>query len=362
MNYNDNLILKNLLEKQTINETKFFHSKNEVGKYISKSSIQILNYLRNQIIMTDSSEDKFLLKEILFYSTELINLCLVNPDSYLVGLRRSLQKNLEINLMLINDEENASEKELLSFLDSTTIILEEKYELFHNFECKLSEIAHIIKIMIMDMFKKIQKAGFIMVSEEIEQSFPLITYINDENKNMVTKKQSLLRNISSLYHSGVASIFFDDLDKDITKEKKSSTNTPYEFTDEEIKSNSLMLKSNFIFSVVKFLKIMKSTNISNKEDIDPNDSLINSIFKLLYFFVEKNPDNCVIAIGSHMLNFLTNVENKDALKIFNFFHHCLIIIADNGFELTFTSTIVQVLGNYFFTFLVSLIFLTQNRN
>jgi len=355
ISYNDSLILKNLYEKQTIDETKFFHSKNEVGKYISKSCIHVLNYLRNQII--NNNKDNFLLKEILFYSTQLISLCLINPDFYLVGLRRGLQKNLEKNLMLISDKETGADKELLSFLDSTSIILEEKYELFYNFECKLSEIAVIIKIMIMDLFKKIQKTGYIMASEEaVEPSFPsVISYQNDEDKNMIsgTKKKMIdLSHTNANLKMNREDTFFGE--SEYFKEKITKKRTMFEFSEEETKFNSLMLKSNFVFSVVKFLKIMASTNFNEKkENLDSDDSLINSILKLLYFFVDNNPDNCIIAICSHILNCLTNVENKNALKIFTFFHHCLKIITNNGFELTFTTTIVQVLGNFFFSFIVS---------
>lgn len=355
MAYNDQQVLENLRENKPIEDIKFFHSKNEVGKYISKSFIQILNYLRNEI-----SNDfiDVLLNKVLFYSTQLIGLCLTNPDFYLVGLRRGLQKNLNPNLNLIDIEESSTSdkdsKKLITMLDDACIILEEKYALFFNYKCKLSEIAVVIKIMIIDIFLVIIKSD---KDIQAELNLTRISFMQGftEEKKYTTKRRSQIPFMIEEYIKEDNNLSFEKEVHFNPKEKSFI----YNYNDEEAKYNMLMLKSNFIFTIAKFLKILwrNSSLLKEKtENIDADNSVINSILKLFYFFVYKNPDNAIVCLSSEMISCLSSVESKSSLKIFVFYLHCLEILKDQKFELVFSNNIVKSLGNFFISFEVIFLF------
>jgi len=91
------------------------------------------------------------------------------------------------------------------------------------------------------------------------------------------------------------------------------------------------------------------------ENIDADNSLITSILKLFYFYVYNNPDNVIICLSTEIVMCLTSVESKNSLKIFEFYLHCLEILKEAKFELSFSNNIVKSLSSFFLDFEVSII-------
>ncbi len=267
-------------------EKNFFHCKTELGDLIVKNCILLTNYIRSDI-ETNKKDDKKI-KNILDLSTKLMNLSFTNPDFYFVGLRRSLNKIVDLYYKMINNEFHEDED------DKFFNLIQEKYT---KMESSLFEYFNFNK-----NYNDLEKIMDNVVSEFFD-------YVGEDYKIPNLEKKSKL--------------------------KKKSLNDE---NDNEIYENYrvIMNKSFFHFSVAKFINIFYNeineiTILKEKEN-----KIIDKVLKVLYFYVEENPDNCLTALSSAALSNLSGMSGTNSDKILKFIQYCIHTLAINKYELSTT--------------------------
>ena len=341
---------------------KFLHSKNELGKNISKYCINIMNYfnkdLTNDFIHDVSSnlsesrssgdfnndemeiirEKKFslksnddlkelykdknkILKKILVNTIKILSLFVNNPDFYQIGLRRNinLSKN-EINSMYLNGFLKYNKKDdFINFQESCFSILELEIYKYFNFKLGISELIGSLERIIQEFFKFIDK-------------FDITIPINNKNKiKRHPNSESIYKDENKTFHK-LTNIDSKVSDKQILLIKDNS----YKIKKYQI----LMNKSFLIFTIIKILKIYYNSEQLNR-DFKQENKLLSAIMKLLYFYVDNNPDNCIIVLSIQILSVLISVSPNNLEIILNFLFSCLKCISVNKFELVSSLKLVK---------------------
>jgi hypothetical protein len=287
INSNDIIILNSLNPYTRMTEEKnFFHCKTELGDLIIKNCILLTNYIRSDIEINKKDDKK--IKNILDLSTKLMNLSYTNPDFYFVGLRRSLNKHVDLYYKIINNEFQEEDD------DKFFHLIQEKYT-------------------------------------KMESS--LFEYFNF-NKNY-NELEKILNN--------AVTEFFDYVGEDynipnLEKGKKVKSKSLSEENDNKIyeKYRVIMNKSFFHFSVAKFINIFYNEIIEITMLKDKENKIIDTVLKVLYFYVEENPDNCLTALSSAVLTNLSAMSGPNSDKILKFIHYCIHTLAINKYELSTT--------------------------
>ena len=97
-----------------------------------------------------------------------------------------------------------------------------------------------------------------------------------------------------------------------------------------------MNKSFFHFTVAKFINIFYNEIRELTQIKDNENKLIKTVFKLLYFFVEGNPDNCLIALTTGILGHLSALSAPNSDKFLTFMCYCIQTLALHKNELSTT--------------------------
>jgi hypothetical protein len=323
--FNDKMILGNLTDNITVSQTKFFHTKNEVGKSICKICINVLNQIRVDSNM--NVDDKT--KKVLVYSTQLLSLCLNNSDFYLCGLKRSVVPSIESYMKHIRNTSNFNEQQFINYLDTATNELELNYNEYFNFTINIESLNLQIKKIINDFFSHIKAKDFLLPNN----SFSLLS------ENFIHSNQN--------NHQGRKELAF------FKRKAKTKQILPVLENDEvqfDHCYKALMIRSNFIFSICKFFDV---TNFLTHEN-DYDEVTSELILRLLYYFIMDNPENCIIALSSNILKPLTNASVSNYDKVLDFIYTCINIIAKNNIEIPFPYKFIKYLTYMLFKSAVKL--------
>jgi hypothetical protein len=357
--YNDKHIISYMNSSDSSNY-KFLHGKNEVGKIISKICVKIINNLNH-------SEKSY--KKLILYSNNLLGLCISNEDFYTAGLKRDLSNNLSFYLKIANDHLTPKENKFILTLKDLSKDMEILIKDFYNMKCDHKELCTGYKNIIQIFFNSIANNGNdIHFSGNMNLSSKNILMGNNLNNNINFVNTVNINNASSLDRAQQSFLIPDRSNSELNMEnpinnlnrKKSAIYNNY-FSEEKNKndinfkfngaapndgnppsSNSfqeehfriLMIKSNFIFSLVKFLLIESVSKCeSTIEDTELESSTIDSILKVLQFFVQGNVHNSIILMTSDVLRALKNVPLAFSGHVLDLIHSVLFSIAKSKSEI-----------------------------
>jgi hypothetical protein len=356
--YND----KNLISSLNSNDNsyKFLHGKNEIGKIISKICIKIINNVNH-------AEKSY--KKLILYSNNLLSLCMSNEDFYLAGLKRDLGLNLNFYLKIANDQLTIKESKFVSTLKDLAKELEILIDDFYNMKSDHKILCMGFRNIIQLFFNSMVNSSNDMTLSN-NQNISSKNNFNSNNKENNFINTVNINNPSSLDRAQQSFLIPDRSNSELNMEnpinnlnrKKSAIynnfmteekNKNFNFTNfilqdgggtgsssssnyEEI-YRILMVKSNFIFSLVKFLLLESASKCeSTIDDVELESSTIDSILKVLQFFVQGNVHNCIILMSSDILRALKNVPLAYCGRVLDLLHGVLMSIAKSKYEIPFS--------------------------
>ena len=362
--YNDHLVLDYLNNQISLQKVNFFHSSNELSKIINKNVTQILFYcglietnnsdqegyydqykttLRTKMttrisLFVDKNQIEYYNDQIMILASSINSLNLDFPDIYQEGLKRLSLFNKELYIDIINEQFDINDKDMFNGLVKLSNNLEIIYRDYFNFNSKDEELA----------------MGIINIINEAFKLMKIINYSIPEYKKGSKKYLDLVK----AFKLGESS-------KQIQEEKYN------------IKKKQIILsKSTYIFSLVKSLNILSKyldqnnkggykakidlleseldTEIVNKTKLNSQMQMQNShvgmcnmfiekIFRQLYFFVDKNLENCILILTKPIIVNFKNLPLIYSEKILQFFYYILKIIRFNNVTLGNISDLLSVL-------------------
>ena len=300
----------------------FLHSKNNIGKHVSKNILQLVDYLRKVIensknSISEKSINTKTLEKITYFSNELISLYISNPDYYVVGLRRTIDKNSEIYIRFINNQFKPKELEIISYLQEQYSSMEKKIFEYYNYTLNFSDLLDFLFHSVDSLFEKIN-----------------IDFKPPENVNLLTENA------------------FNDNDKILQKSKSklkvfsaptsNIANQQIELqTNDNVDYKMIINKSYYIFSLTKIWSIYYNEPDAQRTK-KLEDKLLDKVLKVLYFYVDQNPDNCILALSTEILNVFVDVDCRNSDKILEFIYFCLNILQKNNFEIASSSRWIEI--------------------
>jgi hypothetical protein len=325
LNYNDSFLqtlVENVIKPEDV---KFFHLKNPIAKGITRNCIQILNYTKNcNTQKAINNEEIHLLthtpkenstprerrisvykdcferdyseatKNILSRSTEIISLCLNNPDVYIIGLKRLVNNpDLIFYSKILKNSLLPNETSFVEYLNNSRMDIESDILGYYNFTVSIKDLVNNTVNSIATIFSK----------NQINYSFPQIEFNYDFIVTENHKKNERFMKI-----------------------RNSSVHSYKSF-------RILMNQSPYIHCIIKVLSIFNKCPFDIHEEKNELElKLLDSIFKILYFYVEDNPDNCIAILTKKFLNELLKVNDNSIEKILSFQYYCLKWISFNEVE------------------------------
>ncbi len=284
---------------------KFFHTKNDVGKNVSKSCLQLINYIRIEIESNFDPSNNSLFK-IINLANQLLSLSILNSDFYLIGLKRNIDKFSETYIKFIKNKFKPKELEFITYLQTQYSKLEKKIFEYYNYQIKYSELAELLFNNIDDFFEKIN-----------------IDFSPPENLNLLT--DSIVEDNDKILGKSKKKVFA----KSLTINSNDNDLNEINVADYKI----LLNKSYYIFSLTKIWGIFYNDNKEqSKQKLE--DKLVERVLKVLYFYVDDNPDNCILALSSEILNVFTLADGRNSYKILEFLIYNLDILRKHHFEIS----------------------------
>lgn len=364
--YNDKHI-NSYINSNDSSNYKFLHGKNEIGKIISKICVKIINNLNH----SDKSY-----KKLILYSNNLLGLCMSNEDFYTAGLKRDLEHNLNYYLKIANDQLTPKENKFILTMKDLSKDLEILINDFYNLKCDHKELCVGYKNIIHIFFNSIASNGNeinFSTNMNLSSKNNLISNNNNFNSNFNPNINNFINtvninNASSLDRAQQSFLIPDRSNGELNMENpinnlnrkksaiynnyiseeknKNDYNFNFKFNGSSQNDGSscsssqeetfriLMIKSNFIFSLVKFLLLESSSKCeSTIEDTELESSTIDLILKVLQFFVKENVPNSIILMTSDVLRALKNVPLAYSGRVLDLLHGVLFEIAKSKTEI-----------------------------
>jgi len=397
--YNDNMVLKNtLMTNGKIFETlNFYFSKNEVGKYVSKNCIDILNYIRKDIFEKNNTDDtisKPSSKKVDHNNAKKENKVgfmpknkiLIERDEFedeeereqkiLKQLKEQERKDEEVDNIVDDFFMKKKEKTLADFFKKGEIrqTNDELIRITNEIRIKLVEYSSILISLSMggddyyiyglrrcinnnvdlniNIIKNINlrhvEKDFIIFldqkTEIMESLYENFFKFDTTLKEVTDEISEIIDDFFLKINCKSANFLSKDNEENFIKDKQTRifTNTKT-IRENEIPFNKcrfLLNKSNFIYSILKIVNFSKG-----KEDI--NGFLLNKVIQLISFYCEDHPDNIVLTFSQEILFALCNFPPDYAEKIFDLFISCLKILIKNDFEMTYSVNFIKTVTMYF---------------
>ena len=330
-NYNDDILIQYLNNEIPLQQVSFFHSKNEVAKMIyrncshillicrnlheicvvtKKAKIDIINEIENDIeIISTTLRNKIdkLQNKIIYISNEIISLTLNNPDTYMYGLEKIIKEEKKIYLNYINNNFSEKERTLYEEMKDICIHLEDIYSQYFVFEITAEEIEEEVTEKIDEFFRIINKLDFV----------PPFDLLKEERKSSLKYRPSLFKNL---------------IDK-IKKNKKEKE----VHNDKDIAY--LINKIPLVFILNKSLEIILKGNSSNQN----HTKYINRLLKFYGYFLDNNPDNCIIFLNSKMLRTIKIVNIEYIPGFINLLYYMTNILKNNDVYFSHIKDLMRVL-------------------
>lgn len=368
ISYNDQNVLTFLKDGYDSEEVKFFHSKNEIGKNVTKNCINVLNLVRRDHPGKKEEIQDKKSKSILFHCTQLLSLCLNNEDFYGVGLKRDLSNHFEGYWRMVKDSLTERQKLFIEHLDLLTTELERRYMDYFNFNIDMKQLSVTVKFQVTSFFNYINEKempdeeDIDQVSGDKSQLIDSSMMSNNFNMSMDKSLQPLKydTNLNANFNLNIPSSPVKNLktpdEMNFPRGSRSSISPNMSpggksrknrgKKKKHLKSDEhyrvLMIRSYFVYSLVKFIQIYNQEKMSNKNFIEAEEATIDSILKVLYFFINKTPANAVIVLSTDIISALSAVSIAYIYKVTKLVYDCFVILAEEKHQLAYSYKYVKV--------------------
>jgi hypothetical protein len=307
---NDGLVINYIRQGDCIENMNFFHGSHNIALQIQKNCVSLMNFLKINYENEFSSymkthKDELQRKEfrklkigrklrrLIYYTLELTSLISNNIDHYLNGLRKLLDQNKEIYLKHSDDNLSSLEINYVNFLNDKKEVIEKNYMNYYNLTITFDDLKNSLSKIIEDFFTFVG----------IKQTIPI------ENESIIDEDDKI--DDSNLFlqsKSGIIKIY---------KKNKLRNHSYFQL---------LLNKSFFLFSLIKFLKIQNDLdNLRKKNKIEVSSldySIIDGMLKVLYFYINDNPDNCSLVLSSKFFQMMGEMDVKIIGKFIDFYVIC----------------------------------------
>lgn len=330
-NFNDSVLREYIKDNISLDKTEFFHSKSDAGKIINKNCINVLNFVRS----LKSIGHEILIKKIITHSTNITNLSISYPDTYLVGLRKIFDRSKLQYFNYIQNIFSYREKHFLAKVDKEVLILQNKYYAYFNFDINNTEIQDKVVESIKEVFSFLNlstyKYDYNQVNKiEFDNDLMIETNNNNEveyliNKQATNKKVTLFT-------------------KRRTAPEKQNNEAVLSF-DYDVKT--LINRTFYFYSVIESLNIILSYGIFNNNKIKSynilNDSYKEEVLRFIYFFIDDHLDNCILVFNSHFLNIFKLLDPSQIEPFLGIVIRALYICKRNNSEICSNKQILRAM-------------------
>ena len=321
---NDNQIERCLKGNIDINNVNYFHLKNPLSKVINRSLINIMNFSKRYYEKMEDNEFSLSIlahknlkkmKKILEYALDMISFSLNYSDLYLIPLRNLLGSQTNTLMKFLTNDLNVNENDFVEFLNKETLEVEKKYNDFFQLNIEINALMEFVKISLERFFTftgtnefkpiHLKLSGSSSDEEDSQNSFKNLSNIIFVNKEKSKKIK--------IYPSGNKVFHMDNHDND--QMLKNILHSNYRI---------LINKSFYLFTILKFLKILFDYNKKKliKVKLELNDDIFDLIIKLIYFYTENNPENCIVILSSDFSFTFNTVDKRKFDKLIDLFINC----------------------------------------
>ncbi len=357
--YNDSLILSFLNNEIPLQKVNYFHCDNEISKMINKNVTQILYYcgildMNSNIIFVDDIKNTIRSKmttrisavgekskidhyndQIMLLASSVTSLTLDFPDSYQESLKRLKIFNKEFFLNLINEQFEYDEKRMFTGLLNKAEKLENLYQEFFNFKLKEEELIAEVNKIITEVFQLMEAHDYtppayrkgakkiLRLNKRINKNLKKI----EEDKNILKRRQILVSKTTYLFSLLKSLNILNKYLERYNNQKNRKGKEENEEEDNNQKAKAIPMVSS----------IINNTNIC--------DIYIEQMIKQLFWFCDKNLENCVFILNKSILNNFRDLPLIYVSKTLQFFYYILKIIRLQNITLGDISCFLSILKN-----------------
>jgi hypothetical protein len=347
--YNDKQVTQHVNKEIHIDQVNFFHKSNELGRLVNKNCINILNFSKIYYENKDTKGESSItlgrkaksymkkLKKIVNYSIRLISFTLNYPDHYIMNLRTLINSNNSIYLKYLEGNLNNKELEFVKFLKSESTILERNYQDFFEMKISINDIKNRVQISIKNFFNFISNSEYYPSKTKNKHTADLL-HLNEKNI-IVSEKEN--KSKFKVYPKNTL-----DLDR------KATTNQNKDIILCEI-YRILMNKSFYVTTIIKFIKLVvvfernktKQDIVASLSKVDFDENIISDIIKLLYYYSDDNPDNCMIIFSSEFVYTFNSLRKNNYESLNDLYVNCLQTLRRYNYKFSNNHTIFVIIQN-----------------
>ena len=325
---NDKQVEKYLNDEISLDQVKFFHLQSGNSKGINKNLINLLDFSKtlydkdNNNCLNLIPEYKKKMKKILDYALSTISFTINYPDTYIFPLFIMLKNDKAIYLRYLKNNYDLCETQFLEFIRNETIIVEECYSAFYECRCLINDMKNTIKESLIKFFKFTNTLNYNVDIKRISKTNSKFKVKPDEGINKFEENSNILYDTYRI----------------------------------------LMNKSFYQFSIIKIMKILffyelnkeKQKIDSNLTRIDLEEELFNNILTLLYFYTDKNPDNCMVILSFEFAYIFNYINSNNFEKLIDFYLYCLATLRENSYKFSTNYTVFEIMKRIIFDIMVKL--------
>jgi hypothetical protein len=333
--YNDQVVESFLRKKKEINKIEFYHSNSEIGKLVSRNSINILSFIRSNT--TGQQEISKLVKSILKNCMKLLSQSINHPDIYSSSLKRLLDKNKEIYLLYISGE-YGNEKGYVSFIKEKTEQMERFYQQF--FECSIDrkELVNLIQSLLKEYWGFIKINNYQSYLKQLELAPMILDSDRAINRDDYVVQEKKGRKISVLLKT--YDIFqADDIQKLNNKFDETEAVTI-------MKYKLLINKSFFLYSLVNVIHVFQMEHFCKEntyKDFYLEDNLFNEIITFLCFYIQNCPENCIILFSSEIITLVKGFFGNQLIIFLQLMNSAIQILIKNNYEMSSNNNFIYLI-------------------
>jgi len=289
---NDEVFYKSIIQGGEIDPKNFFHGKNELSKEISK-----INILLGSAIYYLSEQHSKERKKLIVLNYKILSSSLSFPDCYIYGLNRSVNQNIDLLTSLIQENGFINENtRLIKYLDSESSMIRSLYIDYYIFNTGFENVHRAVEKSIVNVL------SFLKLDEH---------YIGKSSISIVDQMMS-----------NNQKEFFEDVKIENNNNEPKIYNKITNASPNQSKIdflNNIFSKSNYIYIVFDLLKInLKNNQIDYNARLPPR--VMEMITRLLTFYTDNNPENCIIILKKNFVKFFIPYINCHFELIFKLYY------------------------------------------
>jgi hypothetical protein len=248
-----------------------------------------------------------------------------------------MNSNNSIYLKYLEGNMNNKETEFTKFLKAESTILERNYQDFFEMKVGINDIKNRVHLSIKNFFNFISNSEYYPSRTKIKNTTDLL-HLNDKNI-IVSEKEN--KSKFKVYPKNTL-----DLERKATS-NQNKDNIPCEIY------RILMNKSFYVSSIIKFIKLvvifernrMKQDIVASLSKVDFDENLFSEIIKLLYYYSDDNPDNCMIIFSSEFVYTLNSLNKYNYESLHNLYVNSLQILRKYNYKFSNNHTIFVIIQN-----------------